>query len=117
MAQEEGDEMSTQSQQAPSQYKELLSQFEEEVEQRIADAYLAEGYADERGEPSDEAMREATFQIIVDRCVANSKAERSRKALTKGDLYSLVFPSGPTDDEANSDPVKEKVLAKLASAV
>lgn len=110
MAQEEGDIMS-------QQYAQVLSQLAADVEEGIDEAYRAEGYVDDDGNASDEAMRAATFQIIMDRAVASSKAERSRKAITKGELYALVFPSGPTDDDANKDPVKERVLAKLASVV
>ena len=99
------------------QYQQVFSQFEDEVAAAIDDAYRAEGYIDHDDTPSDAAMREVAYRIIKEHCVVSSKAERSRKALTKGEFYARVFPSGPSDDDANRDPVKERVLAKLSSDV
>lgn len=62
-------------------------------------------------------MKDAAFKAAMDNCVVSSKAERSRKALTKGGYYSLVFPSGPGAGEAAADldPVSERVVEKLKS--
>lgn len=100
-------------------YAQMLSQFEEDVAAGIEDAYREEGYVDDDGEPSEQAMKEAAFDIAKDRSVVKSKAERSKKALTNGELYSLVFPSGPGagQDSPDLDPVSEKVLKKLSSIV
>jgi hypothetical protein len=110
MAQEKGTTLSV-------DYDKVLAQFEADVQAEIDNVYRADGHVDEHGQPSDEALRRATFKRISEQCVANSKSERSRKALTKGELYVLTFPSAPTDEEANKDRVKERVMTKLASNV
>jgi len=98
------------------EYQQVLSQFEDDVAAALDDVYRQEGYVDEDGEPSDVPMKKAAFDIVMDRCVVKSKAERSRKALTRGELYKLVFPSGP-DDDADLDPVQDRVLNKLLTTV
>jgi hypothetical protein len=97
-------------------YRDVLAKFEDEVAAELDAAYRREGYVDEREDVSDTLMREAAFKVITTRCVVRSKAERSRKALTRGELYTLVFPSGP-DDDADLDPVQDKVLRKLLTDV
>jgi len=97
-------------------YRDVLARFEEEVGAELDAAFRREGYVDERGDISDTLMKEAAFKVVVTRCVVRSKAERSRRALTRGELYKLVFPSGP-DDDADLDPVQEAVLRKLLTAV
>jgi hypothetical protein len=103
----------------PQDYEKILAQFQEEVDAGIEAAYRQEGYVDDSGDTSDLAMKEAAFAIAMERCVVKSKAERSKKALTNGEFYSLVFPSGPGagEDAPNLDPVGEKVLKKLSSTV
>jgi hypothetical protein len=98
-------------------YGQVFSQFEEEVEAAIDDLYLREGYADDDGEPSESAMKEAAFDVAMQNFVVASKRERSKNALTNGQLYSLVFPSAPGAGEATPtlDPVSEQVLKKLSS--
>lgn len=99
------------------QYKQFLSQFQDDVDGAIDAVYRADGYVDEDGNPSESAMQEAALEVFTDRCIVSSKAERSRMALMKGELCALVFPSGPKDDDANLDPVQDKVLQKLLSTV
>ncbi|MCW2979604.1 MAG: hypothetical protein JWO14_1331 [Solirubrobacterales bacterium] len=100
-------------------YAQLLAQFEQDVETAIEDAYRQESYVDEDGEPSESAMKAAAFERSMDHFVVKSKPERSKKALTNGELYSLVFPNGPGAQEAapTLDPVAERVLKKLSSTV
>ncbi len=101
------------------QYEQVLAQFAEDVEAGIEEAYRKAGYVDDDDEPSDHAMREAAFAIAMDRCVVKSKVERSKKALTNGEFYSLVFPDGPAagEEAPHLDPVAEKVFKKLSTAV
>jgi len=100
-------------------YEELFTRFDQEVEEAIEEAYRAEGYVDADGQRSDTAMKDAAFKIAMDRCVVGSKAERSKKSLTGGGYYSLVFPSGPGAGEEvpDLDRVSEAVLKKLKSDV
>jgi hypothetical protein len=100
-------------------YSQVLSQFQEDVDAAVDEAYRQEGYVDDEGEPSDVPMKKATFEIVKSRCVVKSKAERSKKALTSGELYSLVFPSGPGagEESPDLDAVEEKVLHKLSTTV
>jgi len=101
------------------QYEQVLAQFAEDVEAGIEGAYRTAGYVDDAGEPSDLAMKEAAFAIAMDRCVVKSKVERSKKALTNGEFYSLVFPDGPGvgEEAPHLDPVSEKVWKKLSTTV
>jgi hypothetical protein len=100
-------------------YGQVFSQFEKEVEAAIDDVYLREDYVDDHGDPSEMAMKEAAFQVAMKNFVVASKRERSKKAISPGQLYSLVFPSGPGAGEAAStlDPVSEQTLKKLSSKV
>jgi hypothetical protein len=101
------------------EYTQLFSQFAEEVEAGIEDAYRDAGYVDDDGDPSEAALKDAAFVIAMDHYVVKSKAERSKKALTNGELYSLVFPAGPGAGQKapDLDLVAEKVLKKLSSTV
>ena len=102
-----------------NKYEQVLSEFRGEVEVGIAEAYRQADYLDGDGEPSEALMKEAAFRVAMDHCVVTSKAERSRKALTNGEFYSLVFPSGPGAGEKSPelDPVAEDILKKLSGAV
>jgi hypothetical protein len=112
MAQEIGDKMS-------QKYEQVLAQFGKDVETAIGDAYRAAGYVDEGGHPSETAMKVAAFDLAMERFTVKSKAERSKKALSNGELYALVFPEGPGAKEVapDLDPVAEAVLQKLSTAV
>lgn len=101
------------------EYSQVLSQFEEDVAAGVDDAYRQEGYVDDEGEPSELPMKKAAFEILKRHSVVKSKAERSKKALTSGEFYSLVFPSGPGagEESPDLDAVDEKVLHKLSTTV
>jgi hypothetical protein len=101
------------------EYGQLFTQFEQDVEAAIEEAYRTEGYLDEQGKPSESAMKETAFKLAMDNFVVGSKVERSKKALTNGEFYSLVFPSGPGAGDAapDLDRVSEEVLKKLKSTV
>lgn len=103
----------------PQKYEQMLADFRDEINAGIADAYRQAGYVDEADKPSEELMKEAAFKVAMDHCVVASKAERSKKALTNGEFYSLVFPAGPAAGEKSPqlDPVGEGVLKKLTSVV
>jgi|GEM_PF-6606876 len=100
-------------------YGQVFSQFDQEVEVAIEDVYRREGYVDESDEPSELAMKEKAFRVAMKTFVVGSKQERSKKALTNGQFYSLIFPSGPGAGEATPtlDRVSEEVLKKLSSTV
>jgi hypothetical protein len=98
------------------QYQQVLDQLEKDVEAALADAYRREGYVGDDGEPSDVPLREAAHNVLMDKAVVKSKADRSRKALTRGEFYTVLFPNGP-DDDADLDPVQDRVLNKLLSTV
>lgn len=99
------------------QYQQVLSQFEDDVDEAIDAVFRADGYVDADGNPSESSMRTAALEIFTARSIVSSKAERSRKALMRGEFCALVFPSGPKDDDANLDPVQNRVLAKLLTTV
>ncbi len=102
-----------------NQYGQVLEQFEADVADALDEAYREEGYVDEDDEPSEEVMKAAAFDIFFDHCVVTSKAQRSKKAMTQGEFYSRVFPSGPGAGEQSPDldAVAERVIKKLATTV
>ncbi|HEX6456383.1 MAG TPA: hypothetical protein VF009_07680 [Solirubrobacterales bacterium] len=99
-------------------YGQVFSQFERDVEAAIEDLYRQEGYVDD-GEPSEMVMKEAAFKAAMKTFIVSTKRERSKKALTEGEFYSLVFPSGPGAGKAapTLDRVDAEVLRKLAGKV
>lgn len=101
------------------QYREMLSQLEDDVAEAIDEAYIREGYVDEDGEASEDAMREAAYKVFIDHAVVTSKAGRSKQALTQGEFYSAVFPSGPGAGvrSPDLDEVQERALKKLSTTV
>lgn len=102
------------------QYSEVFEQFEKAKAERTATVLREADYVDEDGNPSEPIMKERVYQQMLDSCVVNSKAERSRKALTKGQLYTRAFPNGPGADEAGVDDLDEvdrAVFERLSSDV
>jgi hypothetical protein len=100
-------------------YSRVFSQFEDAVADRVADAYRAERYVDGDDAPSELALREAVYRAIVNDCVVRSKTERSRKALTRGALYTRTFPHGPGAQGGVDDlgRVEREAFEQLASTV
>jgi hypothetical protein len=73
------------------------SVIEAEIQSRIDRAWAAEGYVTADGERDPKAMQEAAYAGVRKR-VATSKEDKADKAITKGELYAAVFPTGPGAD-------------------
>ncbi|MDO8188320.1 hypothetical protein Q5424_10215 [Conexibacter sp. JD483] len=100
-------------------FDEVLDQFEHAVEAAIISAYAAEGYVDEDGERSDSTMREAVYRIVIERALVDSKGERSRNAITRGELYAAAFPNGPGANGGvdDLDRVQREAYSRINTAV
>jgi hypothetical protein len=89
MVQEKGaDQMPQQ-----DQYAQVLADLDQQVNDRVEDVQRKQGYVDADDMPSPTAVKDATYRILLDECVVTSKAERSKKALTRGELYFRVYPN------------------------
>ncbi len=72
-------------------YAQVLADLDEQVKQRVEDVQIKNGYVDEDGNASMAAVKEATYEILLNECVVASKTDRSKKALTRGDMYFRVY--------------------------
>jgi hypothetical protein len=75
------------------QYAQVLADLEQQVDDRVGDVQRKHGYVDDEGMPSMAAVREATYRVLTEYCLVTSKAERSKLALTRGELYFKVYPN------------------------
>jgi hypothetical protein len=75
------------------QYAQVLADLDQQVKERVEDVQRKHGYVDEESMPSMAAVREATYSILTEESLVTSKAERSKLALTRGELYFKVYPN------------------------
>ena len=73
--------------------------LDEAIKSAVDDAYRAEGYVKTEADGEEvidkkSALHEAIYRAVKG-AVVKEEAERSEKALTKGQLAKLVFPSAP----------------------
>lgn len=74
------------------EYAQVLADLEQKVKDRVEDVQRKQGYVDDEGMPSMAAVREATYRVLTEECLVSSKTERSKLALTRGELYFKVYP-------------------------
>jgi hypothetical protein len=99
-------------------------QLSEEIESRITAAYAAEGYVletDDGVRRDVRARNEAALAAFGGR-EATSKLDKGKAALTPGELYQRVFPSGPgaegdvealdAEDRAAYERLKRELAAR-----
>jgi hypothetical protein len=86
------------------QYAQVLADLDQQVNDRVEDVQRKQRYVDEEGMPSMGAVKEAAYRILLDDCVVTSKVERSKKALTRGDLYFRVYANETTPGAAKETP-------------
>jgi hypothetical protein len=100
----------------------FLNPFDEEVDDRMTAAYVAEGYTieiDGESRRDTKAMKEAALQAFSDK-VASNKLDKAANAITQGELYGTVFPNGPGadgDDVENLVPEDQVTYEKLKREV
>jgi hypothetical protein len=103
------------------QYAQVLADLDQQVKERVEEVQRKQGYVDDEGMPSMSAVREATYRILTEECLVTSKAERSKLALTRGELYFKVYPNeapGVGVDSIDELPtVERKAYETLAGDV
>jgi hypothetical protein len=89
----------------------IIQEFKQAVERRVEEEYVRHGYAksllDGSTVKDEERMKAQTLEIVISRAVVASQAERSKKALTMGQLYAAVFPEGPGAQPGTVDQLDE----------
>ncbi len=98
--------MSQYDQAAPQQESPLSEK--EALSRAIDAAYLAEGYINADGQRDHTAVAKAIYPIVAQAHVEN-ESERATKAITKGALFTAVFPSLPRREDWPSQPDPELV--------
>lgn len=73
------------------------SEVKAEIDARIEQAWVDQGYVLSDGTLDPEAMQDAAYAAVRHQ-IATSKADKADKAITKGELYAAVFPKGPGAD-------------------
>jgi hypothetical protein len=104
------------------QYAQVLEDLDQKVEERMSEVQRAHGYVDDDGDPSMAAVKEAAYQILRNQCVVGSKTERSKKAVTRGDLYYRVYsrpdaPGAGVTSIDDLDTVEKRAYNELADDV
>lgn len=95
----------------------FVNPFDTEVERRITAAFEAQGYVVEieGGVGRDVKARNEVALRAFSGKEATSKLDKSANAITQGELYEFVFPSGPgTDGSVESlEPEDEAAYERL----
>jgi hypothetical protein len=103
------------------QYAQVLADLDNQVNDRVEEVQRKHGYVDDDGAASTSAVKEAVYAILKTDCVVASKAERSTKALTRGELYFRVYPDGAPGNGVGSiddlGTVERKAYEVLAEGV
>ena len=88
-----------------------------------AEQMLAHGYTKQKNDedvPDEDAFKQKVYDLVSGRIVS-SKAEKSKKSWTQGQLYAAVFPNGPGADKRQSKDLlseeDEAVMDKLSRKV
>jgi hypothetical protein len=105
---------------APQQAPEQPIDYKAMVQARVDEVLIDHGYAKTRidGEVVKdlEKMKARAYDVVV-AAVVNSKADRSKKAITQGELYAAVFPKGPGADPPDLDSLEGLELDVRSSLV
>lgn len=95
----------------------------DQIDVRVSEQLIAHGYTTvKNGETvaDENAMKRRVFEIVSTR-VVKDKTEKSKNAITSGELYAQTFPNAPgTDPRANLDDldfedaeVRERLVRKV----
>jgi hypothetical protein len=104
------------------EYAQVLQNLEHQVETRVTEVQKVHGYVDDAGEPSIKKVKEKAFDVLMNRCVVTSKSERSKKAMSKGELYFAVYnrddaPAAGIDSIDELDTVEKRAYAVLSEGL
>ena len=80
-----------------------------------AEQMLAHGYTKQKNDedvPDEDAFKQKVYDLVSGRIVS-SKAEKSKKSWTQGQLYAAVFPNGPGADKRQNDLLSEEDVAVM----
>lgn len=99
-----------------------LAAFKAQVDAGVLEAMKAEGYVRDDGgdEVADPDALAAKLRALVLVSRASTKAERKDKAVTRGTLVALAFPSTPSPSSPewdSDDEIAKEVWKRLASNV
>jgi hypothetical protein len=104
------------------EFAEVLANLSKKVQARMEEVQRLHGYVDEAGEPSMQKVKDRAYHVLLEDCIVTSKAERSKKALSKGELYFKVYaredaPAFGVQSIEDLDTVEAKVYDTLASVL
>jgi hypothetical protein len=78
----------------------------EALAEAIDAAYLAEGYVTSDGERDQKAVADRIYPLVA-KARVESPQERTAKAISKGELFTAIFPSLPKREDWPSQPDPE----------
>jgi hypothetical protein len=89
----------------------IAPEFHQLVEQRIDEEYQRAGFVKPSPDGTteirdDDKMKARTLQV-VSQALVTSKNDRSRKAVTNGELFAAVFPEAPGAKPGTADQLDE----------
>lgn len=76
----------------------IWEQFDQDVQDGVDAVLEAEGYVDADGNADANVAKERIAAAVIATAVVTAKADKTKKALTRGKLYQLAFPTGPGSD-------------------
>lgn len=88
----------------------IQPEFYQLVEQRVDEEYQRAGFTKVAADGStvrDEDKMKARGLEVVSRAVVTSKADRSKKAVTNGELFANVFPEAPGARPGTADTLDD----------
>ncbi len=97
-------------------YKQLIA---DRVDEEYARAGFTKDLLDGSKAKDDEKMKARAFEVVSN-AVVTSKADRSKMAVTNGELYAAVFPEGPGTEPGSADQldyIESEVRAALMRKV
>jgi len=101
----------------PVNFGSVLREFQRQVESKIRDCYLAEGYVLSDGSVDDEALFDAAYELVTSKVVTTKDDKNDpAKSVTRDELYVALFPHAPGadgSDPADLDEVDASVYKKL----
>lgn len=88
----------------------LAQDYKKLIDDRVDEEYGRAGFTknalDGATVKDDERMRARAFEVVSN-AVVTSKADRSKKAVTNGELYAAVFPQGPGAQAGTADQLDD----------
>ncbi len=85
-------------------YREVVAEFQAQVDARVDQALIDSGHVDEEGEYDRSSLQDAVYEAIMSRPLKSKKGKSdSSQSMTKGELYLETVPAGPSPDPSDWD--------------